>query len=76
MNHDCLIIIKFAYLIFKILQSAKTGFFKELGDRLRTDPLSRCAPPKQCMDLVKKGSTIYSAVIILSLFFTAYKYNF
>jgi len=65
MNHDCLVINTFAYLIFfLILQSAKTGFFKELGDRLRTDPLSRCAPPKQCMDLVKEGKTIYSAVTI------------
>jgi len=45
-----------------MLQTSETGFFKELGDKLREYPKSRCNTSKDCSDLVKKGLHVYFSV--------------
>lgn len=47
---------------FFLLQSAQSGFLKVLGDKLREFPQSRCNKSQECVDLVKKGTTVYISV--------------
>ena len=37
----------------KFMQTAKTGLYKALGDKLRAYPKSRCNATQDCVDLVK-----------------------
>ncbi|EFX85819.1 hypothetical protein DAPPUDRAFT_98464 [Daphnia pulex] len=39
--------------------AANDGLFKQLGDKLRTQPLSYCTKRQDCIDLVKSGSYAY-----------------
>ncbi len=45
-----------------LTQSAESGFFKILGDRLRADPQSRCLNSSQCVKFAKGGHAVYPAV--------------
>ncbi|XP_046657357.1 uncharacterized protein LOC124350615 isoform X2 [Daphnia pulicaria] len=42
-----------------VLLAANDGLFKQLGDKLRTQPLSYCTKRQDCIDLVKSGSYAY-----------------
>ena len=44
------------------------GLFKELGDKLRDYPNSRCDSIPQCVGLVKSGLHVYISVRAQSLF--------
>jgi len=48
--------------IQKYVQSAESGFYKDLGDRLRADPESRCVKTKECVEMTKAGNTVYASV--------------
>ncbi|EFX77451.1 hypothetical protein DAPPUDRAFT_247527 [Daphnia pulex] len=47
--------------------NATSGFYKEMGDKLRSYPNSRCPKPEVCVDLVKSGNHAYIAVTIAAL---------
>lgn len=57
-------------LIFLDLQTAESGFLKFLGDKLRSYSQSRCITTKDCIELVKTGSHVYTSV---SLSFISFK---
>ncbi|KAI9559875.1 hypothetical protein GHT06_013882 [Daphnia sinensis] len=42
-----------------VLSSAKDGVYKQLGDKLRSDPKSRCATHRDCINLVKSEKYTY-----------------
>ncbi|KAI9559876.1 hypothetical protein GHT06_013883 [Daphnia sinensis] len=42
-----------------ILSAAKDGLYKQLGDKLRSNPKSRCVKKQECTELVKSGSYAY-----------------
>ncbi|XP_059352665.1 glutamate receptor ionotropic, kainate 3-like [Daphnia carinata] len=44
-----------------VLLSADSGFLKFLGDRIRDYPQSLCNSTRECIELVKSGSHVYSA---------------
>ncbi|EFX77449.1 hypothetical protein DAPPUDRAFT_321338 [Daphnia pulex] len=50
-----------------ILSNAKGGIFKEMGDKIRSYPKSRCPKPEECVDLVKSGNHAYIAITIAAL---------
>jgi hypothetical protein len=55
---------KYYNVIHDIYQAANDGLFKQLGDKLRTQPLSYCTKRQDCIDLVKSGSYAYLQVIL------------
>jgi ionotropic glutamate receptor len=58
--------INFEYynVIHDTNQAANDGLFKQLGDKLRTQPLSYCTKRQDCIDLVKSGSYAYLQVVL------------
>ncbi|XP_057378180.1 ionotropic receptor 93a-like [Daphnia carinata] len=53
-----------------VLSAAEVGFYKHAGDKLRSNPESRCKTTKECINLVKSGSyaylhTIYTAMDVI-----------
>lgn len=53
--------LHFDFKIIFLMQSAKYGLLKDLGDKLRSYPNSSCARA-DCTRLVKSGSHVYSSV--------------
>lgn len=45
-----------------VIQSAESGFLKELGDKLKAHEEDRCNTTKECINLVKSGNHVYTSV--------------
>ncbi|KZS11915.1 Uncharacterized protein APZ42_023281 [Daphnia magna] len=59
-----------------VLSAAEVGFYKQAGDKLRSNPISRCDTTVECMNHVKSGSyaylhTMYTAMNVIDEDFKA-----
>ncbi|XP_045035572.1 uncharacterized protein LOC116932595 isoform X2 [Daphnia magna] len=59
-----------------VLSAAEVGFYKQVGDKLRSNPISRCDTTVECMNHVKSGSyaylhTMYTAMNVIDEDFKA-----
>ena len=51
-----------AFYKYSDTQNAEGGIFKYLGDQLRKEPGLRCSVTEECMERVRKGSSVYTQV--------------